>query len=242
MGTPQRFATTHWSLILEARAGQREALGALCRNYWQPLYAFARRRGHDDHESEDLVQGFFAHILERSESLSAGPERGRFRSWLIAAFKNYISHEREKTGAQKRGGGQKLLHLDLHEAERQIATLNPKDSPERGFEQLWAQSLLDQARGRLREAHEKEGRTELHDRLEAGLSSPEPKGGHRAAAQELGLSEGALRVALHRFRKRFRDELRRVISETLVEGESVDEELCALLAALAPIEKNSESS
>src|SRR2546430_9901540 len=164
------FATTHWSVVLAARqqtspeAG--EALESLCRAYWYPLYAFIRRRGYDSHDAQDLTQGFFTRLLEKNYLAQADREKGRFRSFLLAALKHFLSDEQDRARAQKRGGGQALISLDEQTAEGRYR-LEPADvmSAEKLFERRWALTLLEQARTRLCDEYVAAGQAEFSDQL-----------------------------------------------------------------------------
>lgn len=238
-GTPTtspRFATTRWSLVLAAGEtttdAARAALDELCRAYWYPLYAAARRGGRSPEQAEDLVQGFFTRLLDKHALAAATPERGRFRSFLRASFEHYASNERAREHAQKRGGDR--LHLSLYgeEGERRYA-LEPADAatPERAFERDWALELLDRALRRVRADYVERGQEPVFEALKGALTAP---GGHApSAAAGLGLSPGAARVAAHRLRERYRRALRAELADTVGDDADADDELRALFAALA---------
>jgi len=234
-----RFATTRWSIVVAAGAGEdtagRAALESLCRAYWYPLYAFERRGGTPAADAQDLVQGFFAELLEKDYLRQADRERGRFRTFLLAAFRHFASKEREKARALKRGGGRKALPLDFEDGENRYLR-EPADerTPERIYERRWALTLLDETLDRLRREHDVAGRADLFEALRgtlgAGGASGEP---YAALGKRLGMSEGAVKVAVHRLRKRYREVLRALISETVAEPADVDDEIRHLLDALA---------
>jgi len=237
-GSP-RFATTRWSIVVAAGAGEdtagRAALESLCTAYWYPLYAFERRGGTPAPDAQDLVQGFFAELLEKDYLRQADRERGRFRTFLLAAFRHYASKEREKARALKRGGGRKALPLDFEDGESRYL-LEPADqrTPETIYERRWALTLLDETLGRLRMEHDASGRGDLFDALRGTLGTgggaEEP---YAALGKRLAMSEGAVKVAVHRLRKRYREVLRALIAETVAEPADVDDEIRHLLEALA---------
>jgi RNA polymerase sigma factor (sigma-70 family) len=234
-GSP-RFATTRWSLVVaagEAPEGEgRAALEALCGAYWYPLYAFERRRGAGAEEARDLVQGFFAALLEKGYLAQADRERGRFRTFLIAAFRHHASKERERERAQKRGGGRAPLSLDFADGEaRYLREPVEERTPESLYERRWALSLLDGTLARLREEHRGGGREAWFEALRPHLvgDGGEP---HAALGERLGMSEGAVKVAVHRLRRRYREVLREAIAATVADPAEVDDEIRHLLGVL----------
>jgi RNA polymerase sigma factor (sigma-70 family) len=237
-GSP-RFATTRWSMVVAAGAagdtGGRAALESLCGAYWYPLYAFERRGGTPVEDARDLVQGFFAELLEKDVLAQADRDRGRFRTFLIAAFRHFASKEREKARALKRGGGRAPLPLDFEDGESRYLREPADDrTPERLFERRWALTLLDEALGRLKEEHRAAGREPLFEALRGTLGSGDGPGASYAALGEgLGMSEGAVKVAVHRLRRRYRDVLRAAIAETVADPSEVDDEIRHLLGALS---------
>lgn len=232
-----RFATTRWSMVVAA--GEREtpegraALESLCRSCWVPLYAFARRGGARPEEAADLVQGFFADLLERSAIRQADPERGRFRTFLLAAFRHFASKERERERALKRGGGATILPLDFAAGES-LYLAEPADdrTPERIYERRWALSLLDRVMGELRASYDGE-RAAVFEALRPFLAGEDPGGTLAQIGDRIGMTEGAAKVALHRMRRRYRDLLRAAIAETVADPSEVDGEIRHLLASLA---------
>ncbi len=229
------FATTRWSLVAAAgdahAASAHEALATLCGTYWQPLYAFARRSGADAHAAEDLVQGFFATLIEKRYLDDADRERGRFRAFLVTAFRHYTSKERERARALKRGGRRRPLALDFDDGERRyLAEPVDTETPERLFERRWARTVLDRALARLRDELRTSGREAWFDAL-----LPHVVGGagpQRETAERLGMTEGALKVAVHRLRGRYRDALRAEVADTVRDPGDVDDELRLLVAAI----------
>jgi RNA polymerase sigma-70 factor (ECF subfamily) len=236
-GNEGRFATTRWTLVLAAGRGKSkesdEALAALCEAYWYPLFAFARRLGHSPEESQDLTQEFFARLLEKNYLGAADPERGRFRSFLLAAFKHFLAKERERAHAQKRGGGRPTLPLDFEAGERRYS-LEPAHevTAEHLYEQRWALAVLDQVLARLRDEFGRAGKADLFERLKGHLAGAEADPSCREAAAELGTTEGAFKMAVHRLRHRFREVLLAEIAQTVAGADDVEEELRHLFAAL----------
>ncbi len=232
------FATTRWSLVAAARRSEdraaREALAKLCELYWYPLYAFVRRRTPDLHEAQDLTQAFFAHLLEKGAIEVAQAERGRFRSFLLAALRNFLANQWKREQAQRRGGGQALVSLDLTEGESRYQ-LEPADTltPERRFEQEWVAALLAQVFDRLRAEAEKSGKAAQFEVLSVYLTGDDSGRSQAEAAAELGMSEAALRQAAYRLRKRYRELLREEVAHTVSDPAEIDDELGRLLDTLA---------
>jgi RNA polymerase sigma factor (sigma-70 family) len=231
------FATTRWSLVLAARGeapAAREALAELCRLYWYPLYAYVRRRGHATHEAQDLTQELFARLLERDDLAGLDPARGRFRAFLLAACRHFLANQSDREQALKRGGGRRPLPFDLADADqRYAAEPSHEQTPERLFERRWALTLLDQVLGQLRRHYEAAGQVPLFERLKGSLTG-EADGPLAEAAAALGMTEGAVKVAAHRLRQRYRDLLRDAISRTVADPAEVDDEVRTLFRALAP--------
>ncbi|MEM1181290.1 MAG: hypothetical protein AAGM22_23310 [Acidobacteriota bacterium] len=242
------FKTTRWSLV--CRFGNfgggpdgdsgvaREALAGLCEMYWFPLYAFAIRSGEAPEAAADGVQGFFAYLLENrlGGGLALGaadPERGRFRAFLIGAFRHYRSDRRRYDRALKRGGDAVEIAWDAQEGARRLA-LEPKDSmtPDVLYEKQWALSVLDHAMRRLQRDYERAGKADLFSALKPFLTGDVARGDGKAAATKVGLSEGAARVAVHRLRRRLGEFLRYEVAQTVDREERVDPELRQLLAVL----------
>lgn len=232
------FATTRWTVVLTA--GQRHtpqsdhALEELCRTYWFPLYAYVRRRGSTKADAEDLVQAFFARFLAKNylEGLSA--ERGRFRAFLLASLKNFLTNEWKKSQRLKRGGGDAVLSLDWETADTkfQVAATN-EPSPDKAFDREWAVALLAQVVARLQAECVAEGKGELFDRLKVFLTAGKGVVPHADVAAALGMDSGTVRVAAHRLRKRYRELLRAEIAHTLADPAQVDEEMRALFGAFS---------
>ncbi len=234
---PGVFATTHWSVVLAA-AGQQTpegdiALERLCRTYWYPLYAYVRREGYSPDDAQDLTQGFFAQLLARHSLAHVAPEKGRFRSFLLAAMRHFLSVERERARAIKRGGNAQILSLDAQEAETRYR-LEPVDrlDAEKIYEHRWAMTLLEQAVVRLREESAAAGKTELVERLR-GFVAGDREVTCGAAAVELGMSESAVKSAVHRLRERYRELVREEIAHTVANPMEIDSEIRHLKALLS---------
>ena len=221
-------------------AGQRHtpqsdgALEELCRAYWFPLYAYVRRRGHSKPDAEDLVQEFFARFLEKNYLAGLNAERGRFRAFLLASLKHFLANEWDKSQAQKRGGGAVNLSLDWQTADTKFqvaATHEP--SPDQAFDREWALALLGKVIERLQKECAADGKAKLFEQLKIFLMAGKGESAQGDVAQTLGMEEGAVRVAVHRLRKRYRVLLRDEIAQTLTDESQVDEEMRALFGAFA---------
>jgi RNA polymerase sigma-70 factor (ECF subfamily) len=232
-----RFATTQWSVVVAAGNADapdaRRALESLCAAYWYPLYAFARRRGAGAHAAQDLVQGFFAVLLEKDYLAQVDRDRGRFRAFLKTAFAHYTAKEREKARAQKRGGDLLHLSLDFEQGEERYS-LEPADAttPDAVFERRWALTMLDRVVARLKTEFSAAGKQELFTALLPFVAGGAPLPTHRDTAESLGMTEGAVKVAVHRLRKRYRTLLREAVADTVSDPADVDAELHHLIAAL----------
>ena len=231
------FVTTRWTVVLHA--GRKSsphsdrALGELCQTYWYPLYAFVRRKGHAREDAEDLVQAFFEKFLAKNylEGLSA--ERGKFRAFLLAALKHFLANEWDKSQRQKRGGGVTHLSLDWQSADERFK-LEPPDiaSPDRIYDREWALALLERVIMRLRAECVSDGKSQLFEQAKGYLMVGEQAIPYATAAKAVNLDEGAVRVAVHRLRQRYRALLRDEIAQTLDDPTQVTEELKSLQAAL----------
>jgi RNA polymerase sigma-70 factor (ECF subfamily) len=232
-----RFSTTHWSVVLAAGDSQspdaREALATLCRTYWYPVYAQFRHLENDADAARDLTQGFFTHLLEKRTIGVVTPDRGRFRSFLKTSLRNYRSHERDRDRAQKRGGGVPLVSLDGGVADSRY-TQEPADtrSPDKIFEKRWARELLTRALDLLRHERYESDASERFDRLEPFLTGRGDGAGYRQVAGELGTSESAVKVAVHRMRRRFGALLRQEVARTVNDPDDVDEEIRYLFSVV----------
>lgn len=230
------FVTTHWSVVVRAgRADTPNAEGALeqlCRSYWYPLYAYARRRGHSVPDAQDLTQAFFARLLERHWIGDADRQRGRFRTFLLTTMNRFMADEWDKVRAKRRGGGVGHVPVQLDDAETRYGC-EPADhrTPEQYFERRWALALLDTVLQRLREEYELQGKGRIFTALHTALGGGDLQT-YAELAVKAGVSEGAVKVAVHRLRKRYRRLLRAEIARTSAQGEDVDEELQHLFAAV----------
>jgi len=230
------FETTRWSVVRAAASTQpsqaRQALEILCSTYWYPLYAYIRHRGNSAEDAKDLIQEFFARFIEKDCLKDVDPAKGKFRSFLLASVNHFLSNEWDRAKTFKRGGGVTFLPLDFAAAEERHVRGSAQDlSPERLFDRAWALTLLESALVRLRREYAESGKGAHFDRLKGSLTG-EDRVPYRDLGVELGLSEGAVKVAVHRLRRRYRDLLLEEIAHTLAEGESVDEELRHLLSAI----------
>jgi RNA polymerase sigma-70 factor (ECF subfamily) len=232
-----RFPTTHWSRVIAAGdpdgPGARESLGALCTSYWYPLYAYIRRRGHTPEQAQDLTQDFFTWVLERELFAKADPERGRFRAFLRAVCARYLCNQHEWANARKRGGGRLLVSIDALEAEGRYASeLADESTPERIFDRTWALTLLDRVLDQLRREYDDAGRGATFDELRSLLVEGSSAAPYATIAARLNTTEGAVRVAAHRLRRRYGMLLRREIAATVDDPAEIDGEIRALFAAL----------
>jgi RNA polymerase sigma-70 factor (ECF subfamily) len=235
----REFHTTRWSVIAAAaeRASPKnqEALAELCRQYWYPIYAFARRSGYDGHDSQDLTQSFFQYLLERNALNRATPAKGRFRTFLLASFQNHLSHFRERTRAVKRGGRQQLLSLD-REASEDRYWREPADNltAEKIFEARWAMTVLAGAMSRLSEEYSSQGKTATFEALNSFLDPINAKTpqSYEQTSDRLGVGVGAVKTLIHRLRKRYTALLREEVARTVLDPADIDEELRALCDAL----------
>jgi RNA polymerase sigma-70 factor (ECF subfamily) len=234
----RRFATTRWSLVSAAagenRDAARAALAELCELYWYPLYAFVRRQRHGADAASDLTQGFFARFIELESLRTARQDRGRFRSYLLGAVKHFIANEHQRAIAQKRGGGAKVLSFDPGDAESRYQREPSHDlTPEHVFERRWALLLIERTLENLAAEMQARGKSKEFARLRPFLVEEASDDSYRAAGGDLGMSEGAVKVLIHRLRRRFRDHLRGAIAETVASPEDVDDEIQHLFTCLA---------
>jgi len=232
---PSQFPTTRWSLVVAAgdprRQDARSALVSLCENYWYPLYAYVRRRGYPAERSQDLTQEFFVRVLEGRYLDRADPEKGRFRSFLLTSLKFFVADDEDRHRALKRGGGA-VLPFEFSSGEDRYQREPAHDeTPERIFERRWALSVLDGVVDKLRDEFVQHGRPEHFERLKIFLlgHSDAP---YAVLAREMKISEGALKVAIHRLRKRYRELFRQEIADTVADPADVESELRYLAAAL----------
>jgi len=229
---------THWTVVLAAGGNDstqaRQALELLCKSYWPPIYAFIRRQGYSPHDAQDLTQGFFARILEKNWIGAADRNRGRFRSFLLGTLKHFLANEWDRAAAQKRGGGQTPISIDIDSAETRCGIeLADRMTAERIFERRWALTLLDEVLQRLRQEYVEAGREALFDHLKQTLTEPSGSMPYLQIAARLKSTEGAVKVAVHRLRQRYRELLRAEIARTVASPDEVEDELRNLFAALS---------
>jgi DNA-directed RNA polymerase specialized sigma24 family protein len=232
------FATTHWSVVLAAghssAPGAQEALETLCRTYWYPLYVYVRGQGQSAHDAQDLTQEFFARLLEKKYLRLADSDRGKFRAFLLKSLKHFLVNEWEKARAQKRGGGQCPIPLDAEIAESRFAA-EPVQAMtmDQIYEKRWALTLIETVLARLRESYQGGERLPVFEALKGFIWGDPATLSHSEVASRLALTEGALKVAVHRLRGRYRELLRAEIAQTVSTPGEVDEELQHLAAVLA---------
>jgi RNA polymerase sigma-70 factor (ECF subfamily) len=230
------FETTHWSMVLRAGgdgAASGDALEKLCRAYWPPIYSWVRSQGHNVEEAQDLTQEFFARMLRYGSVARANPEQGRFRSFLLGALKNFLANEWHRARAQKRGGGQAVFSLDAVEGvERDAMEPRSDETPDKLFERRWAETLLARVNARLRREYEAAEQTARFDALKVyllGGGNPAP---YVDTAAALGITESAVKSAIHKLRQRYGEMVRHEIAQTVTSEEDVEDEIRCLLAAL----------
>ena len=232
------FATTRWTVVLAA--GDRStpqadvALEELCRTYWYPLYAYVRRHGHSREDAEDLTQAFFARLLEKNYLEGISSNGGKFRAFLLVAIKRFLANEWDRANRQKRGGGVAPLSLDWQDADTRYQ-INPADnvSPDKLYDRAWAVTVLERVITRLRDENSAEGKAKIYSQLKHFLMASKEEISYGQAAAELQMSEGTVRVAVHRLRRRYRELLREEIAQTLSDPSQADEEMQVLFSALS---------
>ncbi len=233
------FTTTQWSRVQRAKGGEdteaRRALEELCQTYWQPLYAFVRRQGHDTESAQDLTQAYFTELLAKDFLQVVDPSAGRFRSFLLASLKHFLSHARDRERALKRGGSSRTVTLDTKTAEFHLGDgATNQLTPEQVFERQWALTVLERSLERLRQAALSSGDEDSFERLRPYLTGDESRTPYREVASELGMTEGAVKTAVYRLRKSFGGMLRTEIAETVADPADVDDEIRHLLAVIQP--------
>lgn len=228
------FDTTRWSLVVAAgsddSAAARAALSELCDAYWYPLYAYVRHRGAPADDARDLTQAFLTSLIDRQDLKHVSQERGRFRSFLLASLQHFLANDAARQRTAKRGGGMRVLSLDTDEAEGRYR-LEPAGTatPEPLYERRWALMIIERVLARLRDEWNAEERGREFEALKACLLGRGPKGGYAKVASALGTSEGAVKVAVHRLRRRFQAELKRDIGETVADPADIDDEIRYLI-------------
>jgi RNA polymerase sigma-70 factor (ECF subfamily) len=234
-----RFLTTQWSVVLAAgdaaSSESAQALATLCELYWYPLYAFVRRRGYDPEAAQDLTQAFFVRVIEKAYLRDATPTRGRFRSFLLGSLKHFLANEWDHARALKRGGGAPMLSLDVELGEGETRyRLEPADdeTPERLFERQWALTLLTRVVARLRDEWQQAGKGDRFDALRPALTGEPDAQTYAQVGERLGMSEGAVKVAVHRLRRRVRTLLQEEIARTVEDPGEVEDEISHLFEVL----------
>ena len=233
-----QFTTTHWSVVLAARDTASPeadvALAELCRTYWYPLYAFVRRKGHGPHDAQDLTQSFFARLLEKNYVAQADRERGRFRTFLLAALTHFLADEWDKTQRLKRGGGREVISFDAASAEERYR-LEPIDQLDAAklYERRWVTTLFDKVLSRLEQEFRDSGKARLFDALKGSLLADDSALSQTELGAQLGLKEDAVKQTVHRMRRRYRELFREEIAQTVAGPGEVEEELKHLFAVLS---------
>jgi RNA polymerase sigma factor (sigma-70 family) len=234
----QSFVTTHWSVVLAARATDAPqaaaALAELCRTYWYPLYAFVRRKGHSPPDAQDLTQAFFARLLEKNYIAQADRERGRFRTYLLAAFTHFLADEWDKAQRLKRGGGLEIVSFDAASAEERYR-LEPVEQLDAAklYERRWVTTLFDKVLARMEEEFRDSGKGRLFEGLKSSLIAEESGVSYAQLGAQLGLKEDAVKQAVHRMRRRYRELFREEIAQTVAGPDEVEDELKHLFAVLS---------
>jgi RNA polymerase sigma factor (sigma-70 family) len=232
-----RFNETHWTMVLAA--GQKDsrakaALEELCGIYWYPLYAFVRRQGHSKYDAEDLTQEFFTRLLEHDDLAMVDREKGKFRSFLLASMKHFLANEWDRVQAQKRGGGKRILSINLEDSEVKYA-MEPAHviTPDKLYDRRWAMTVLEQVMVKLRNEMRAEGKTDQFEQMKVFLAGSRGDVHYAKVAEDLGISKAAVKTAVHRLRKQYRRLLVAEIADTVETRQDVEQELRHLLAALA---------
>lgn len=233
----QLFATTQWSAVVTAGGDtspeSHRALELLCTSYWYPLYAYVRRQGYSVEDAQDLTQQFFMRLLERKYLKLADPNRGRFRTFLLTSLKNFLINEWNKANREKRGGGCQVVSLDTERTETRLRAEPADDrTPEKAFARRWAMVVLDRVLNELEAECVVNGRGQMFEEIKSSLSSDGSESSYAEIAQRLGMTEGNLKVNVHRLRHRYRELLRAEIARTVDSPADVDDEIRELLAAL----------
>ena len=231
------FDTTHWSVVLQASANDSpqaaEALASLCRAYWYPLYAYVRRQGHTMEDAQDLPQDFFARLLERKYLRRADRKRGRFRSFLLTSLKHFLIDEWSKANCEKRGGGRQFISRDAEMTETRFQAEPADDrTPDKAFQRRWALVVLDRVLDQLQSEFVAAGRGQVFEELKSCLSGEDNESSYAEIGRRLGMTEGNLKVTVHRLKRRYRELLRKEIAMTVEDPKAIDEEIRELLAAL----------
>ena len=232
------FPATKWSVIIRAAAVpsllSRAALEDLCQLYWPPLYAFLRRSGHAPHEAQDLVQGYLARLLEREDLATVNPDKGRFRSYLLAGLRNYLVSEARQAGTLKRGGRAEIISLDTEHAESLCqSAFADGATPDLAFDRRWAETILDQALEKLRQENIARGKEKFYETLKPCLAA-DATDDYASLGQALSMTPGAIAVSIHRLRLRLRELVRAAVADTVGSETDLEDEMRNLLAILSP--------
>jgi RNA polymerase sigma factor (sigma-70 family) len=234
--SPAWFQPTRWSVVLASAQtqapGAQSAMAELCKTYWQPLYAFARRRGHDHHRAQDMIQGFFLSLIESKSLSRVDPHKGKFRSYLLASLQNHMASEHTRDNAQKRGGGLKFVSLDDEDSDARYNSECSNLPAETAFEREWAIAAVEAAISKLEEDFLKRDKAHVFQALKPYLLGEQPIGAYDKTAAELGLTAGAIRTGVHRLRHDFRMHLRREVAKTVDSPDQIDEEMRHLRTTL----------
>lgn len=234
---PSLFVTTRWSVVLAAQdkasPDSAEAWETLCRTYWYPLYAYVRHQGHSPHDAQDLTQEFIARFLAKDYLKAADREKGHFRTFLRVALKRFLLNEWDRVRALKRGGGQTIVSFDTEVAEAKYQTEPVGQPPDQIYEREWAMALLQKTMADLRGEYEQAGKTGEYERLKNCLTAERGSIAYESIAKDLGMSEGAARVAVHRLRKRFREVFREAVADTVSDASEVDAEVRLVVSLLS---------
>lgn len=234
---PSAFPTTHWSLVLAAgeitSEESRKALAQLCSSYWYPVFVFVRRKGYSRDDAQDLTQSFFARLIEKKDIADADRDRGRFRTFLLTACQHFLANEYDRTRTKKRGGGELPVSIDTAVAEaRYELALSHEETPERLYERQWGITLLEAVLEDLRKEYAAAGKENVFHRLNQFLTVAEDAGTHSEAARDLGMSRAAVKMAVHRLRRSYRQALRRRVADT-VHPDEIDHEIQHLVKILS---------
>jgi RNA polymerase sigma factor (sigma-70 family) len=234
--TEAQFATTHWSTVLaageSASPAASEALEKLCRTYWSPVCVFVRRQGYNREPAEDLTQGFFEQLIEKELASRADPERGRFRNFLLKVLTQFLADEHRRERALKRGGDKPLLPLD-QSLEEQCVASESESTPEIAFARKWAFTVLDEVLRLLKQESEESGRAAIFEALSPYLQGEQGLPHYAEVARQFGMTEGAVRVGVHRMRLRYRELLRAVVAQTVADPAEIDDEIRFLFQVLS---------
>ena len=233
---PAAFTTTHWSVVLEAQGespAAQEALEKLCRTYWRPIYGFVRRQGARSEDAADLTQGFFALLLERKDLNTVRKEKGRLRSYLLTSLKNFLTDERRRVMAIKRGKGQRLIPLDeIREGERIDVERSDRLTADQIYERRWAYTVLEQVMARLRDEYSRAGNLRLFDQMKKMLMDEPGRLSQAQVASEFDMTENAVKQAFYRFRQRYQTLFREEIAHTVAIPSDIEDELRYLITVV----------